>query len=249
MREGASAIKIGSLVAVAASLLRGGPARAHASEQGFVLLLPTDVYIAAGVSSVAVTVLLLAILPGQVTLRLFGPIRTGLRLPQRGDVATGMAASLALCALIWIGASGSRDPLANLLPLTIWTIWWIALVSLQGLFGDLWRWSNPWTTPALMVRRWICGAVFRLPASIGYAPGLLSFLGFAAFLLADPAPSDPVRLAGFVLAYSTWTIGGLILFGRRWLVRAEWITMLMRLYARVAFTGAFQGRIALGLPG
>ena len=47
------------------------PAHAHAGEQGFVLLLPTDVYIWSGVAAVALTVVALFLLPDAVTRRLF----------------------------------------------------------------------------------------------------------------------------------------------------------------------------------
>ena len=51
------------IAAAGLGTLGAGMALAHAAEQGFVLLLPTDVYIGAGVASVALTVVLLALLP------------------------------------------------------------------------------------------------------------------------------------------------------------------------------------------
>ncbi|MGI9506316.1 MAG: hypothetical protein ACR2RE_25015, partial [Geminicoccaceae bacterium] len=44
---------------------------AHVSEQGFVLLLPTEVYSTAGVAVVALTVLALFAIPGGAVQRLF----------------------------------------------------------------------------------------------------------------------------------------------------------------------------------
>ncbi|MEQ8257347.1 MAG: hypothetical protein RH980_14970, partial [Roseovarius confluentis] len=55
-------------------LFWGGMASAHASEQSFVLLLPTDVYISAGVASVVLTVLLLAVLPARAGEAVFSPV-------------------------------------------------------------------------------------------------------------------------------------------------------------------------------
>ena len=49
--------------------------------------------------------------------------------------------------MLWLlaaGFAGSRDPLSNPLPLTVWTLLWIGLTLLQGLFGNLWHWINPW---------------------------------------------------------------------------------------------------------
>ena len=69
-----------------------GSASAHASEQGFVLLLPTDVYIAAGGATVALTVVLLAVLPGGWPGRSFEPAS---RWPPHGQSCTTRSALLA----------------------------------------------------------------------------------------------------------------------------------------------------------
>lgn len=69
-----------------------GPARAHASDQGLVLLLPTDIYIGAGAAAVALTVLLVAVLPERVSERLFASLpllprrRTALPLVSSGQI-------------------------------------------------------------------------------------------------------------------------------------------------------------------
>ena len=57
-------MKLGYLVAVVNLICwMPGLAFAHVSEQGFVLLLPTEAYTAAGVAAVALTVLALFVLP------------------------------------------------------------------------------------------------------------------------------------------------------------------------------------------
>ena len=43
------------------------------------------------------------------------------------------------------GFVGSRDPLANPLPLFVWTVWWIGFTYLHAAFGNLWAHVNPWT--------------------------------------------------------------------------------------------------------
>ena len=49
--------------------------------------------------------------------------------------------------LVAAGFFGSRDPLSNPLPLTVWTLLWVGLTLVQGLFGNLWAWINPWYGP------------------------------------------------------------------------------------------------------
>ena len=237
---------------VIAILLLAAPglALAHASEQGFVLLLPTDVYIAAGVAAVALTVLLLVFVPARAARGIFTPLPV---LPRRGlpmHHVTSCLAAVLLAALVWLGFTGSRDPLANPLPLFVWTVWWIGLVTVQGLIGNHWRWTNPWTGPAallgyLMQRP----ALWQYPRWLGYAPGIVIFLAFAALLLADPAPADPARLATVVSTYWYVTLLGITLFGPRWLIRAEALTILMRCYARLSLLGRHGNRVAFGLPG
>lgn len=222
---------------------------AHASEGGFVLLLPTDFYIGAGAASVALTVVLLAILPKQTTDRLFTPlplIRS--RTPMRH--ITSCLAAIFLAFLVWRGFTGPRDPLSNPMPLFVWTVWWVGMVSVQGLVGNHWRWTNPWTGPASVLSRLTgMSAPLRYPRKLGYFPGIAIFLCFAGFLLADPAPADPARLATFAGLYWYVTLAGLVLFGPAWMVRAEALTVLMRVYARVALFGRARGRLAIGLPG
>ncbi|GAW36290.1 hypothetical protein RA2_03360 [Roseovarius sp. A-2] len=222
---------------------------AHASEQGFVLLLPTDVYIAAGGATVVLTVALLAVLPGGVAGAIFRPVPLAASRPNLHHLF-GLVAAGVLLWLIWRGLTGSRDPMMNPLSLSVWVVFWIALVSLQGLIGDLWRWINPWSGPAAFLGR-IIGrrARWRYPRVLGHWPGVASFLGFAGFLLADPAPTDPGRLAVAVAVYWAFNMAGVLLFGGAWLLRVEGITLLMRSYARMGLLGRAQGRLALGVPG
>lgn len=226
------------------------PSLAHASEQGFVLLMPTDVYTAAGVATVALTVALLAILPAWVAARLFRPIR--LAPPARFGLhhVTSCLSTGLLAFLVWRGAVGPHDPMANPLPLFVWVVWWVVMVALQGLLGNHWRWTNPWTGPAAVLAR-LTGSrpMMRYPSRWGHWPGVFIFLGFAAFLLADPAPTDPHRLAWIAGGYWYLTVMGITLFGPRWLLRGEALSILMRAYARVGLLGRVRGRVAMGLWG
>ncbi|KNX42022.1 hypothetical protein ROTO_13630 [Roseovarius tolerans] len=230
-------------------MILASAAWAHASEQGFVLLLPTDVYIAAGGATVALTVALLAVLPGRVAGAIFRPLPLAVSPPRPRHILS-LVATAVLLWLIWRGLSGPRDPMLNPLSLSIWVVFWIALVSLQGLIGDLWRWINPWSGMAALVARVTRSrAPLRYPKALGHWPGVLSFLAFAGFLLADPAPADPARLAVTVAVYWAGHMVGILLFGGPWLLRAEGITLLMRSYARMGLLGRARGRLVLGLPG
>lgn len=237
----------GPLTACALWVAMAGRAQAHAGEQGFVLLMPTDAYIAAGGATVALTVLMLAVLPGRVAVALFRPVPLWRGTARRG-VAGRLLAVPVLGWLIWQGWTGSRDPLGNPLSLGIWVVMWMALVSAQGIVGDIWARINPFAGVALVLAR-LRRVPLHYPVWLGHWPGVAGLMAFAGFLLADPAPADPARLALVVAGYTMVMLGGVALFGARWLVRGEALTLLMRAYARMAPLGHKGGRRVLGLPG
>ncbi|MEO0773265.1 MAG: hypothetical protein AAFZ04_08800 [Pseudomonadota bacterium] len=227
-----------------------GMASAHAAEQGFVLLLPTDFYINAGVASVVLTIVLIAVLPARTAELIFASLPALPRVPGGVRHVISLLATALLTYGVWQGFTGPRDPLANPMPLMIWTVWWIGLVSLQGIIGNHWRYTNPWTGVAVALSK-LTGtrAPFRYPRALGHWPALILFIAFAAFLLADPAPADPARLAAFTGLYWYVALLGLVLFGPAWLVRAEAFTVMMRAYGQMGLFGPRGRRVGLGLWG
>lgn len=238
------------LIAAGLVMVSVGMALGHAAEQGFVLLLPTDIYISAGVASVALTIVLIALLPARVAEMIFASHPVLPRFPGLLRHGVSLVATALLAFAVWRGFTGPRDPLSNPLPLMIWTFWWIGLVSLQGLIGNHWRYSNPWTgIAAALARATGTRAPWRYPRALGHWPAVVIFVGFAAFLLADPAPADPARLATFAGLYWYVAFLGLVLFGPAWLVRAEAFTVMMRAYGRMGLFGARGARVGVGLWG
>lgn len=232
---------------IAAAGLSPTGAAAHTSEQAFVLLLPTEIYSAAGAGAVLLTMVIASLVP------LLRPRSA----PPPGDaalpdpVANGVARitrtlSLALLlGLIAMGAHGPFSPLDNLLPLVIWTVWWLCFPVLQALIGDLWFWAMPWPHRGLLRRPLLC-----LPDWAGQWPAVLGLLAFAAFLLADTAPTDPRRLALVAGAYAGLTMVAVLLFGaREWLTRGEFITVLLSRYALLAAVERRPGAHRLHWPG
>ncbi len=193
-------------------------AAAHVSEQGFVLLLPTGAYISAGVAVVALTVAALFALPERFVERMFSVRPVSPRDFGRLRIFTSLLSLGVMCFGIYIGLNGSRSPLANLMPLGFWTVGWIALVSLSTFLGNLWTFINPWSGLYHLLK---ITPVLRLPSGLGVWPATLALIAFAGFLLADPAPDDPSRLAMLVAAYWLVTFVGLILFGSSWFNKAE----------------------------
>ncbi len=238
-------------VVAAATLLAtatAGQASAHAGEQSFVLLLPTGYYAAGGVVAVALTALLVALMPGRGQ-AIFRTRALGRSHRSPGRLWTSCVSCAALMVLIGIGMTGTQNPTSNALPLVIWTLLWIGLVVMQGVAGDLWRWINPWDGPVALARALGIRPVFLLPSRLGYLPALAGLMAVTAFLLTDPAPAAPDRLARIALGWWGAHFAGALIFGPRWLVRAEPFGCLFRAYAALAPFGQRHGMWRVGLPG
>ena len=228
-----SGVKLwGIPLAVKLALLFPSMARAHVSEQGFVLLLPTEAYTAAGVAAVALTVIALFAVPASVIRKLFQARPVLVPDLDQAKMVMSLVSLVVLIALLYVGLNGSRDPLSNLMPLAFWTLGWIGLVSLSGLIGDIWRWINPWTGLYRLLGQ--VRPPLRLPEGLGVWPAVLLLIGFSAFLLADIAPDDPARLAYFVGIYWVLTMAGLVICGPSWLKQVELGSVIFSSYARLA---------------
>ncbi len=240
----------------ASAVLLPAEALAHAADRGHVLLLPTGYYLIGGALAVAVSVIVLGLLPS-LPLRALATARPRLgRIPDRARLVTGTLSFLCLVALVAIGFAGSRDPLSNPLPLMIWTVFWVGLVLVQGMVGDLWRWLDPWYVPTRAIAAMTGRQAFRsLPARWGYWPAAIQFVAFAWFELVHPAPDDPAVLATAVGSYFVFNLAASAVFGHaEWIRRGEAMSAFLRLIAVLGLVEQTRSagdrvRLRLRLPG
>ncbi|TPN90177.1 hypothetical protein [Mesorhizobium sp. B1-1-5] len=231
------------------------PAFAHASDRGHVLLLPTGYYIAGGAFAVAVSFLVLALLP-PATLDNFWRRRLPLfTFSDTPRIVVSLISFAGFALLIAAGLVGSRDPLSNPLPLVIWTLLWAGFTLLQGVLGDLWAWLNPWYGPwrvvsRLVRSRWSEAQPSHLPSRLGYWPAFALFFAFAWFELIDPAPDDPARLAFAAGIYWLASFVAMLIFGYdAWSRRGEFLTVFFTMVAGFAPVERLDGRLSLCWPG
>lgn len=232
-------------------------AGAHATGSGFILLLPTHLYVAGGAITVAVSFALMTrvsprLIAGAQSLRLSVPV------PVAGHRHLGTATSLVslavAVALVVAGFVGSRDPLANPLPLFVWSVWWIGLSYLHAGFGDLWTHLNPWSglyrvlTSLAPVQDWRGSPPLSYPRWAGRWPAVAGLLLFAWFELIHPAPSDPAVLAKAVAGYWLAHMVGALLFGPRWLRRAETFAVFFGIISWIAPVAWHRRAIELRMP-
>ncbi|WP_235439110.1 hypothetical protein [Candidatus Rhodobacter oscarellae] len=132
----------------------------------------------------------------------------------------------------------------------VWTVFWMGLLTVQGLAGDIWTYLNPFTAPAWLARSGLgWRAPLCLPAWLGYWPALAGFLLFGFVLLADPAPADPDHLARLAAGYWVFHFALALLYGPAWLRRGEPFAVLFRAIGWVGICARSGGRLRLGPPG
>jgi hypothetical protein len=248
VRPSVSARRLASGLALCLFLVAGlsGPALAHTAERGFVLTLPTGLYIAGGAVVVGVSFLLVALVPAANLRRIE---RTAWRVghvPEHLPTTVSLIAFLATIALVLAGHYGTQDPLANPLPLAVWTLWWVGVTMAHALFGNLWSALNPWRGPyALLGRlpgaaRWVERPPLRYPGWLGCWPAVALFLGFVWFELIFTVPQNPEILAKVVAAYFLLTLLGMLLFGEAvWMRQAEAFSVFFRV---VSWLSPLNGR-------
>jgi hypothetical protein len=206
-------------LAVLVAWLAGiGTAAAHAGEGAEILLLPTELYIIGGALAVAISFCVLALFHRQRKTESERPERPAHTVPSPIVRLASLVSLIFLIILITAGFAGKPDPLANPLPLAIWTLWWMGFTLLVAIAGNLWTIVNPWIGLYDLIGR---RALLTYPERLGYLPAALLFFGFTWFELIFVTPQDPGQLAVVVTAYWLVNFVGLLVFGPRWLERGE----------------------------
>ena len=215
---------------------------AHAGERGFVMLLPTHLFIIGGTAIVALTfVIALAVR----SLRAIDKVvRSGELFKWRENLALLVPSYLSLAFLIILivaGHSGSRDPLANPLPMVTWSLLWIGLVFAHVLLGNVWVFINPWRAIDDLLGLWSPRAksepapILKYPMAFGYWPAVALLIVVVWFENFSPSPQDPELLANVVTGYLVLTIIGMRLFGRKiWLEHVEVLSVYFRMVSWLA---------------
>ncbi|MGI9556756.1 MAG: fenitrothion hydrolase [Solirubrobacterales bacterium] len=164
-----------------------------------------------------------------------------------------------LIVVVWSGLEGTEAPDRNFSVTFVFVTFWLGLVLLSVLFGDVFRAFNPWRAIARAAGagfRAIAGqsapAPLSYPEKLGRWPavvGLVAFLwleliwGRSGFATAGLLPSD---LALGVLIYSAITFIGMTLFGvEKWTSRGETFSVYYGMFARLSVLEVRDGRLGV----
>jgi hypothetical protein len=162
----------------------------------------------------------------------------------------GTIGFLGLVAIVVTGLFGSASPALNPAEYLTWIYFWVGLVILSGLVGNLWYLFNPWTAIYDLATRFVpLGPVWKLP-NVGVWPAAAAYFSFACLELTSGMANRPWVVAILAIAYSALTLAGMILFGRDdWLEHCEAFTVLFGIVGRFSPFEAERGPITEALPG
>ena len=170
-------------------------------------------------------------------------------------VALGLV-SVGLLVLVFATAAFGEDSVAvNLAPTFVWVVFWLGLVPITALFGNVWSVLSPWRAAANGVA-WTTGrlglswqAPLRYPDRLGRWPAAVLLLTFVSLELCYPDPARPRMLAIAIAIYSWITWLGMATFGReQWTQNGEAFASYFGFLARIAPFAKRDGKIVIRWP-
>jgi hypothetical protein len=168
--------------------------------------------------------------------------RRWFRMPRFVEPLLGLIGVISFVAVVYSGLRGAQDVQDNLAPTIIYVHFWVGMVVVSVLFGDVFRALNPWRAIARFVA-WVVGrfskdempAPLDYPAKLGRWPAAISILIFTWVELAYVNKDDPSQLAIMALVYAAIQLIGMSFFGiERWEDRADGFQVLWSTYARLS---------------
>ena len=182
---------------------------------------------------------------------------SGLLVNRVTGVVAGALGVFLLGVVVWSALYGTEAPDRNFSLTFVFVTFWLGLVVVSVLFGDVFRALNPWGAIAR-----VFAAAFRLvagqsappplayPERLGRWPAVAGIAGFAWIELVfaqqgfQAVGLTPHTVGIAVLVYTGITFIGMALFGiDRWLDRGEAFSVYFNMFSRLAPLEVREGRL------
>jgi hypothetical protein len=193
------------------------------------------------------------------------PVSERLSRPLTGrvtEIVTGAIGVFLLGAVVYAGLEGTDEPNLNFAVTFVFVTFWLGMVVLSILLGDLFRAFNPWRAIARTV-----GAVFRLiagqphsaplryPEWLGRWPAAAGIVAFVWLELVYATSGlgavglQPTTVAAAALAYTAYTLIAMALFGvETWLQRGEAFSVYYGMFSQLAPLEVRDGLLGIRRP-
>jgi hypothetical protein len=234
-----TAAALGALAGLALPTLAPGVAGAHGLVGRADLPIPTWLFGWAAAIVLAASFAALATLWPTPRLQKVEERRL-FRMPGWVDPLCGAIGVLIFGAVVYSGFAGAQESVRNLAPTAIYVIFWVGLVVLSLMFGDVFRAFNPWRNAALAVS-WVARRlgyerrVRPYPERLGRWPAVAGIVGFAWLELVYVHKADPDKLAAIACAYALIQLAGMLAFGiEPWSRNGDAFGVYFNLFSRLS---------------
>jgi hypothetical protein len=172
------------------------------------------------------------------------------------EILWGAIGAALLVLVVYAGLRGTQSSTANFTPTFIYVIFWLGLVPLSVLFGDVFRAFNPWRSrgravgwTAARVARGGLPAPLAYPERLGHWPAAIGIFLFAVMELVASNGDQPDTLAVATLLYSGLTFVAMALYGvETWIARGEAFSVYFNLFSRLSPVEMRDGVLGLRRP-
>ena len=149
------------------------------------------------------------------------------------EIAGGVIGVAILALVIITGYAGPPTPLDNFAPTFVFIIFWVGLVFVSVLLGDVFRLFNPWRA----IGRVLFGDRARrpYPERLGRWPAVAGLFAFTWIELASGWGENPATLASAVAGYSVLTLAAMAIYGvEPWARWGETFSVYFNLFSRMS---------------
>lgn len=240
--------RIAIAAALAAVLIAPATADAHGLAQREDLPIPQWLFAWAAAAVLVISFLALAVLWPQPRLQRedWRPLPGGRALaspPVR--VLCGTIGVLLFAVTILAGYMGEGTALDNWAPTFILITFWVGLVFVSVLFGDVFAAFSPWRA----LGRLLPSLNRPYPERLGRWPGALVILGFTWIELASGWGDHPATLVSAALGYTVLTLLAQFVWGvDAWQRRGEGFAVYYNLFSRLSIWETRDGVVGIRRP-
>ena len=138
-----------------------------------------------------------------------------------------------LALVLTTGYAGPDTPLDNFAPTFVFIIFWVGLVFVSVLFGDVFRAFNPWRALGRVLLAWREPRAY--PERLGRWPATVGLFAFTWIELASGWGEEPATLATAVAVYTVLTLGAMAVYGAEpWSRHGETFSVYFNLFSRLS---------------
>jgi hypothetical protein len=172
------------------------------------------------------------------------------------EILCGAVGVFLLGVVVYAGLEGVQSSTANFAPTFIYVIFWLGLVPVSVVFGDVFRAFNPWRAigrgvawVARLAARGELPAPLAYPEKLGRRPAVAGIFAFATLELVASNGDRPENLAIATLIYSALTFIAMALYGvEKWCDRGEAFSVYFNLFSRISPVETRGRRVGLRKP-